>query len=549
MVDTAGGTPATGATTPAHRPVIRPLWASILVAAAAGLALLASFPPIGQWWLAPAGVALLALAVHGRRMRAGAGLGFVGGLLMFMPMISWTNIHVGNLPWTLLSVLQAAYLAAMGAAYAYAAPLADRRRWLTPLLIGTLWVAQEALRSRTPFGGFPWGKLAFGQGEVPLLRWAVLGGAPLVTFMVAVTGGLLATAALTVLRRTTTGDRRAPAVPSKRWWVLGPAGWVAGAVVLAFAGALVPVARPAGDPVTVAFVQGNVPRLGLDFNAQRLAVLDNHVTGTLDLAAQVAAGQRKKPDLVVWPENASDVDPLDSDVAATQISRAADTIGAPILVGGVTDGSTPRNVRNIGVLWWPATATGHRPGPDLDQLYVKRHPVPFAEYIPLRSIARLVSKEVDRVSRDFEPGDRPGVIDGGATVVGDVICFEIAYDGLVRDVVTGGAQILAVQTNNATFNTAEAEQQLAMVQLRAVEHGRDTLMASTVGVSAFVGADGHVQDQTVFNTAAVVVRDMTESTALTVATRLAYWPELVLTVLGLGLLAGAAVLRTRRPAA
>ncbi|GAB7044992.1 apolipoprotein N-acyltransferase [Catenuloplanes indicus] len=530
-VDTA---PEAGtAPTRQDRPVIRPLWASILAAALAGLALLTSFPPYGQWWLAPAGVALLALAVHGRRMRAGAGLGFIAGLLMFAPMISWTNIHVGNVPWLLLSVLEAGYLALMGAAYAYAAPLADRRRWLTPLLIGTLWVAQEALRSRTPFGGFPWGKLAFGQGEVPLLRWAVLGGAPLVTFMVAVTGGLVATAALTVLRRA--GD----AVPSKRF--LAPVAWVAGAVVAALAGALVPVARPAGDPVTVAFVQGNVPRLGFDFNAQRLAVLDNHVRGTLDLAARVAAGQEKRPDLVVWPENASDVDPLNSQVAAAQISRAADAIGSPILVGGVTDGSTPRNVRNIGVLWWPDR------GADLDQLYVKRHPVPFAEYIPLRSIARMVSKEVDRVSRDFEPGDRPGVVDSGATVIGDVICFEIAYDGLVRDVVTGGAQILAVQTNNATFNTAEAEQQLAMVQLRAVEHGRDTLMASTVGVSAFVGADGHVHDRTVFNTAAVVVRDLTESTATTVATRLAYWPELVLTVIGLGLLAGAATIRLRRP--
>ena len=43
--------------------------------------------------------------------------------------------------------------------------------------------------------------------------------------------------------------------------------------------------------------------------------------------------------------------------------------------------------------------------------------------------------------------------------------------------------MLAVQTNNATFDEAEARQQLAMVRLRAVEHGRDALMASTVGVS------------------------------------------------------------------
>jgi apolipoprotein N-acyltransferase len=554
MVDTAGApgeTPAAGpAPAPAGRPAIRPLWAALSAAVAAGVALLFSFPPYGHWWLAPLGVALLAVAIHGRRLRAGAGLGFLTGVVLFMPMLSWTNLHTGYLPWTLLSLAEAGYLAAMGLAYAWAAPLAARRRWVTPVLVAVLWVAQEAARSRTPFGGFPWAKLAFGQGEVPLLRWAVLGGAPLVTFMVALVGGLLATAALTLLDRKSHprpavgaeevggGRSTLPAVP---WKALG---WVVGAVLVAVSGALVPVAAPAGDSVTVAIVQGNVPRLGLDFNAQRRAVLNNHVQGTLDLAARVAAGQEKQPDLVIWPENASDVDPLKNVLAIEAITRATEAIGVPILVGGVTDGSTPQNVRNIGVLWWPA-GTGNGGGADLDQLYAKRRPVPFAEYIPMRKIARMVSTEVDRVARDFEPGDTPGVVDSGATVIGDVICFEIALDGIVRDVVTGGAQILAVQTNNATFNTAEAEQQLAMVQLRAVEHGRDSLMVSTVGVSAFVGADGRVHDQTGFNTAAVVVRDMVESTASTVATRVGAWPELALTALALGLLIAAGFARRK----
>ncbi|WP_085067022.1 apolipoprotein N-acyltransferase [Catenuloplanes japonicus] len=553
MVDTTGAPGVTPEAGPRTRPApVLPLWGSVLVAVAAGVALLFSFPPYGLWWLAPIGVAALAVAIHGRRLRAGAGLGFLAGIVLFMPMLSWTNLHTGYLPWTLLSVAEAAYLAAMGLAHAWAAPLATRHRWVTPVLVATLWVAQEAARSRTPFGGFPWAKLAFGQGEVPLLRWAVLGGAPLVTFMVALTGGLLAAAALTLLARgarTATADAEdlgekpstLPAVPSKAF-AFG--GWVLGAVAVAVSGALVPVAAPAGDTITVAIVQGNVPRLGLDFNAQRRAVLNNHVQGTLDLAARVTAGQERRPDLVIWPENASDVDPLKNTLAIEGITRATEAIGVPILVGGVTDGSTPRNVRNIGVLWWPA-GTGNGGGADLGQLYAKRRPVPFAEYIPMRTIARMVSTEVDRVARDFEPGDHPGVIDSGATVIGDVICFEIALDGIVRDVVTGGAQILAVQTNNATFNTAEAEQQLAMVQLRAVEHGRDALMVSTVGVSAFVGADGRVHDQTEFNTAAVVVRDMVESTGLTVATRVGAWPETALTALALGLLIGAGLVRRK----
>jgi apolipoprotein N-acyltransferase len=282
-----------------------------------------------------------------------------------------------------------------------------------------------------------------------------------------------------------------------------------------------------------------VPRLGLDFNAQRRAVLDNHVRATVELADRVAAGAAERPDLVVWPENSSDIDPLRNGDAAEEISRAARAIAAPIMVGAVLRGPERGQVRNVGLLWWPDT------GADLDQLYVKRHPVPFAEYVPLRRLARMVSSQVDRVRADFVAGDRPGVVRAGALVFGDVICFEVAYDEVVRDTVTGGAQVLVVQTNNATFDEAEARQQLAMVRLRAVEHGRESLMASTVGVSAFVAADGTVIDATEFNTAAVVVRTMPLGSTRTLATTLAFWPEVVFAALALAMLLGAAVVRRR----
>lgn len=283
-----------------------------------------------------------------------------------------------------------------------------------------------------------------------------------------------------------------------------------------------------------------MPRLGLDFNAQRQAVLDNHVDATIELAAQVAAGARPQPDLVVWPENSSDIDPLRNPAAGARISAAADAVGVPILVGAVLSGPEQGQVRNAGLLWRPGT------GPDLEQLYIKRHPVPFAEYVPMRDIARMVSKQVDRVRADFVAGTAPGVVRTPAVVLGDVICFEVAYDGLVRDTVTGGAQLLVVQTNNATFDVAEARQQLAMVRLRAVEHGRPALMASTVGVSGFVTPDGRVSDATGFNTRAVVVRQLTLTEGRTLATRIGMLPEVLLAGLAVAALAGAAVLR-RRP--
>ncbi|KAB1927226.1 apolipoprotein N-acyltransferase [Micromonospora noduli] len=546
------------------RPVIAgrplPLRVAAPLAVAAGLALLVAFPPYGVWPLAPVGVALLAAAAHRRRLRAGAGLGFLTGVAFFAPLLDWTNLHTGYLPWVLLSLLQAGYLALLGAATAWVSPLVDRARWAWPALTGLLWVGQEALRDRTPFGGFPWGRLAFSQDSSPLLRLAALGGAPLVTFVVALIGGLLVTA---VWRGWVTAQRHAPeptttpsdAVPGSDGPLDGPpraGGAVARrwtpvvvpavvAVALTAGGLLVPVATAgSGDTVTVAIVQGNVPRLGLDFNAQRQAVLNNHVDATIELAERVADGQQRRPDLVVWPENSSDIDPLRNPTAGARISQAADTIGAPILVGAVLLGPDAGQVRNAGILWRPGT------GADLEQLYTKRHPVPFAEYVPLRDVARMVSKKVDLIRNDFVPGSTPGVVRAGPTVLGDVICFEVAYDEVVRDTVTGGAQLLVVQTNNATFNVAEARQQMAMVRLRAVEHGRPALMASTVGVSGFVAPDGRVSDATGFNTREVVVRQLRLDDGRTLATRLGWWPEVALAALAAAALVGAAVLRRRQ---
>ncbi|MEV6600746.1 apolipoprotein N-acyltransferase [Actinoplanes sp. NPDC051346] len=516
--------PTAAPAVPQSGPRPLPLRLSVALAVAAGAGLLLSFPLYDLWWMAPISVALLAAAAHRRRLRAGFGAGMIAGLVLFVPLLDWTHIAAGWLPWILLAGAQAAYLGLLGLASAWLSPLVDRFRAAWPLLTGLLWVTQEALRDRAPFGGFPWGRLAFAAQDAPALRMAVLGGAPLVTFAVAAAGGALVALAWRTWRPV--------AVPAAAGFALAAAAIIAGP-------ALVPTAEAAAQTRTVAIVQGNVPRLGLDFNAQRSAVLLNHVRATEQLAEQVRAGSKPKPALVIWPENSNDIDPLRDSDAAQKIARAANAIGVPILVGTVLRGDKPGDIRNAGLLWMPVT------GPDINQLYVKRHPVPFAEYMPMRSVARLVSDKVDLV-QNMLSGTTPGVIRTEAATIGDVICFEVAYDEIVRDTVTGGAEILAVQTNNATFNEAEARQQLAMVRLRAVEHGREALMVSTVGVSAFVGTEGRVHAATGFNVDAVVLRDMRVGGPRTLATRLGHWPEMAMVALTMLVLAGAVRFRRRR---
>lgn len=467
--------------------------ARLVVAVLSGLLLDVAFPPHHLWWLAPVAVALLTNTLRGRTLRQGALLGWVHGLAFFGTMLVWTGTIAGPLAWIALTLLESLFTAVLGVALT-----AVLRLPAWPLWAAAAWVGEEALRDRLPFGGFPWGRLAFSQGHTPLTPLASWGGAPLVTLAVAALAALLV---------------RAPG----RAVLLGPA-----LVVLALS---TPVPT-GGQPVDVGVVQGNVPRIGLERPDQVSQVLANHVAATHQLARDVREGTQPAPQLVIWPENASDLDPYTDVRAAADISGAVTDVGVPVLVGAVTDGPG-RFVSNRGIVWDPVTGPGSS--------YVKRHPVPFGEYIPFRSLVRAVTKKVDLVPHDFARGRGPGVLTVGPATVADVICFEIAYDGVVRDAVRGGGRLLVVQTNNATFGrSGETTQQLAMSRLRAVELGRAVVVAATSGESAVIAPDGRVQHRTRLFTRDVTVQRVVLRSGSTVATRVGAWPELALSLLALG---------------
>ena len=538
------GSPATGTlprphgpTTSASRPGRRRLPWRTLLAAVGGLVLVLAFPGHDLPALAVLGPATLALAVRGQRWRSGLWLGLVFGIAFFVPLLSWTGTYVGSFPWLALAIWEALHLALLGGATALTSRL---RLW--PLWTAALWVADEAVRGRFVLGGFPWGRLGFSQTSGPLLSLAAYGGVPLVGFAVALAGALLAAAVLALhraWRATVTATLQGPAAGLRA---------VGGSVVLLLAvplvGALAWLPLPgasltAGGPTrTVAVIQGNVPRAGLEFNAQRRAVLDNHVQRTLELAAAVEAGDQVRPDVVLWPENSSDIDPYTNTDASSEIGRAARAVGAPILVGAVVDGPGEK-LSNTAIVWDPTRGPG--------DTYVKRHPVPLAEYVPARSFFRFFSDKVDLVRRDFAAGHHVGVLDAGGARLGDLICFEVVYDGLVGDVVDGGAGMIVVQTNNATFGyTDESAQQLAMSRLRAVEFGRTVAVAATSGISAIVAPDGSIARSSSLFTPDVFVERVAQRHSTTVAQRLGAGPEWVLTALGAAGLVMAGLQRRRR---
>lgn len=521
-------------------------------AALSGLLLFASFPPRPLWWLALPGFALLGWTLRGRRPRAGFGLGFLAGLGFLLPLLKWTGEEVGPLPWVALAAVSALFIGAVGTGISVVSRLPA---W--PVFAAAVWILGEAARARVPFGGFPWGKIAFGQADGMFLPLAAVGGTPVLGFAVVLCGfGLYEAVRLLLARRAATAaPDPAPSTdpePARRDGA-APRPVPRAAVAVAALSVLVPVvgalaALPLVDDsaedgtATVAAIQGNVPRLGLDFNAQRRQVLDNHAARTEQLAADVKAGKKPKPDFVLWPENSSDLDPYRNGDARLVIDDAVKAIGVPTVIGSVLSPDTG-TLRNSLIKWDPEE------GPVAE--YDKRHVQPFGEYIPMRSFVRIFSSDVDRVRRDFGPGDKVGVFDLAGTKVGLATCYEAAFDWAVRDTVTHGAQLITVPSNNATFGRSEMTyQQLAMSRVRAVEHSRAVVVPVTSGVSAMIMPDGEVVDQSKMFTPDALVREMPLRSSRTPATTMGTLPEALLVAVAAGGLgwAGARTVRARRPA-
>jgi apolipoprotein N-acyltransferase len=522
---------------------LRIVWAT-LVAVAGGLALAAAFPPTGIWPLAAAGPALLVVALWGRSLRGSfiVALGF--GLAFFIPLLSWL-INVAWYAWAALAVAEAVIFAlfAIGQRLMLRLP-----GW--PVAVAAWWVAVEAFRDRWPYA-FPWGRLAMSQAAAPTVHWVAYGGPQLLTFLVALTGATLAWLLLAAGRAWR--DRRGrPGRPEHRWpaarRLVAPAIAFAAVAGVCVAGAALPAGQSAGAPTAeIAAIQGNVPHdESLAKQLRQTIVTQNHAAATEQLAAQVQAGSRPAPDLVIWPENSTDQDPdYDPSIYAT-IYSAVSAINRPVLVGAVLQ----YPLRNSGQLWLPGR------GPVA--VYVKRQLVPFGEYIPFRGFISSFSSLPSLQPYNFTAGHKAVVFVVGKIRLGDVICYEVGFDNLVSSEVSAGANLLTEQTNDADFEVdgqlGETLQQLAMARVRAIEFDRSMVVAGTTGVSAIILPDGTFVARSQPWQRALLEARVPLVTGTTLAQRLGEWPEIVFSALAVVALGWAVALqiaerRGRRPRA
>ena len=517
------------------------------VALLAGLTTYTAFPPMNLWGAALIGVGVFMLLVRGRGFWPGTGLGLLYGLGMFPPLLHFTKVGMGNpMGWISLTAFESLYLAGLGGAWSLVSRLSRLqspsesssrgRRLLRGVPDGAagvfafalLWSGIEELRSIWPLGGFPFGRLAFAMADAPVLPAAAYIGSAGVGLLVALAAACLAHAAQTIYER-----RTVPAVISA----------VIAAAVLIAPQALPVDTRAENGTVRVGAVQGNVATDFEDAFNRALEVTGNHATATRKLASDTGSGSL---DLVVWPENSADLDPRDYPASATIVDEAAQAVQAPVLVGAVP---FVDNIRYNDVLVWnPGDTAGQA-----EHAYYRKHrPVPFAEYIPARSLVRRLTTQVDRVGVDMLPGTGPSTLTVPAvTQSRDVtfamgICFEVAYDDALRDGVKQGGQAIIIPTNNASFlDSGEAAQQLAQGRVQAVVHGRSVIQASTVGYTAIINPRGEIEQVTRPYTQASLVADIPLRRSQTIADRLGSAPGIALLV-SAGVLLSAGILSQAR---
>ena len=413
---------------------LKALSATILAA----LILSTGFAPLGIWISVP-----IAYAIYLKVLEQNRGVllnSFLFGFISNALILSWSKTFVGVLPWILLSILQGLYLLPVG----FLARYIKR-----PIVLIFALLVMDEVKNYLPFGGFGWTRIAFSQIESPFIPWVSLFG---------VIGLSIITLALALA-------------------LVAPHKYLISTLLIALiASPFIISESTSSGSLQVRAVQGGVPERGLSFNARAEAVLDNHIAVT-------RRNFENSDDVIIWPENAIDVDPIRNETAKKKIGDLQKLTGKPLIAGAILSENV---LSNAAVLFNESGAA--------QSIYIKRYLTPFGEYIPLRPLASLISPHVDRVT-DFTPGDKFVYHEVKNQSISTVICYEILSDRFFRESAKESG-IISVLTNSATFaGSAEGDQQLAITRIRAIETGRNIVSVSTTGPSAFIDYRGDVLER------------------------------------------------------
>jgi apolipoprotein N-acyltransferase len=468
-----------------------------------------AFPQPGIWPLMLIGLPLMVFAFRRATIAESIILGAVTGFVYYGAVAKWVSVYLGLMPWLGLVGLQSVLFAiggiAIGAAWRGVDTLnlhSVSGRLLGSFFIAAAWVAREAIAAQWPWGGFGWARVSHGLVESPFRYLVTLFGVT----------GASAVIVLAVVAYVLTWQN-VTIVRGKAMQLSG----ITASVLLLLPGPYLLLASAPEGSIRIGGVQGNSDS-ALFSTARQGDAINKHVEAMGDASLDDV-------DVIIWPENAMDIDPLRSADAAALADSISSTHGVPFIFGTITvDGDETFN----SVLQWEAGRGA------VDQ-YDKVHPVPFAEYLPNREFFYpLAPSMFDMVPRDYSIGTRDTVMTVGDAIAGIAICYDIVDDALFRQMLAEDANVIFAPTNNSDFGrTDQGIQQLGIARIRAVETGRSVVNVSTVGVSAVIAPDGVDLDRLEPFTQGVMVADVPLSTVVTPASIIGLPLEWALIIMGI----------------
>jgi len=235
--------------------------------------------------------------------------------------------------------------------------------------------------------------------------------------------------------------------------------------------------------LNIAIVQGNSPCPGAKnrCNNERQKIYDSHLSQTKTLNGNF--------DLVVWPESSTGFnnDPGIHNRVQNDISIEALRLDSYFLVGG--DRPVQKQYfENYGIFI-------NKEGDVVDQ-YLKQHPVPFGEYIPLRKYLEWIPP-LALVPRDMIRGDGQKIFMVNDTKISTVISFEGSFQRYIRNSVLDGAELVVILTNQASYGeSGMSDQFILMSRANAISNERPIVHAAITGKSAFIDHNGKVISKT-----------------------------------------------------
>ena len=455
------------------------IWGRALVGSVGGTFIALSYPAFNFWPGIFIGYFLILVSIRLLGFFKAFIVGTLAGFAFFGILLKWLTTYLGPIPWfagSLISALifgLAAAVAAVVWRYLATLNLRGTQPFVIAFALGAIFTAREYVAGVFPYGGLPWARGGLALVDTYLSKWVYFVDVAGLTWLI-----VFITALLTI--------RFAKHQPHgiglyKRSRMLIPTGIAA---LLFFGTPAVVTLDASGTAGTmkVAAVQGNA-NAGLFAVNPAGSILDKHLVVSKDL---VASGRGEGLDLMVWPENSSDLDPNTMVEPGMKISEfVTEELKAPLLFGTKT--FRGEDFYNEVDLWLPETG--------LADFYHKIRPVPFGEYVPDRPFFMALAPDlISLIGWDMSSGTRDGIFElPSGTKVGSLICFEVAFDYLSHDLVKQGAQAIMIQTNSSDFGRSEqGVQQAAISRMRAIETGRTVVAVSTVGVSGIYAADGSV---------------------------------------------------------